>query len=194
MVALVLASIGVLRSAPYTVPIAWTSMMGLWTTTTGRATINMSAQLGLFNHPKEKWTTKSTESTKQWGLQLFILFLNLHPSTFNLSSSHLPLRSLWSLWLKSLPIHNPKSSHPLLLCELRVSFLLQLFILHPSSFLQPPLPLRLCAFARGNLHTLATVTADDSALPIHSFQLRVISRKGAKTLSFQEFRNPNISG
>ena len=46
------------------------------------------------------------------------------------------------------------------------------------------LPLRLCAFARGNLHTLATVTAADPAahplIPIKSYLAQ--SRKDAKFL------------
>ena len=53
------------------------------------------------------------------------------------------------------------------------------------------LPLRLCAFARGNLYSLAPLTADAS-LPIHSSRLRVFSRKGAKAQSFSESSNTDF--
>jgi hypothetical protein len=50
--------------------------------------------------------------------------------------------------------------------------------------------LRLCGFARGNLHTLATVTADDPAHPIHSFRLRFFRAKAQRRKVFKNLEIP----
>ncbi len=55
------------------------------------------------------------------------------------------------------------------------------------------LPLRLSAFARGNLYTPAPFTTAAS-LPIHSSWLRVFSRKDEKAQSFSESKNPDSFG
>ena len=66
------------------------------------------------------------------------------------------------------------------------------FTFQLSAFL-PSLPLRLCAFARGNLYTPAPFTTAAS-LPIHSSWLRVFSRKDEKAKSFSESKNPDSFG